>query len=101
MQTKHWLYQYRESNEPWALCCVESYPRGNRAAKKLAFYVYSELIPNDSHCLRVASKRYESADEAADYLADMIAAFDATVEAHAPKDHDRILKFVCPILAKE
>lgn len=76
-------------------------PRGNRQAHKLAFDVYSESIPNDSHCLRVASKRYESADEAADYLTDLIAAFDATIDAHVPEDHDQILKFVSLILAKE
>ncbi len=101
MEKKHWEYQHRKSDEPWALCVVETYPRGNRRAKKLGFDVYSELIPNKARCLRVAPKRYDSAVEAADYLTDMLAAFDFSIIEHKPQDHDQILRFISSILSKE
>lgn len=97
MQKKFWCYQFRETKSPWAIGAIVSFPRGNEKKKKVAFDIYSELIPNDAHVLRVDSQRYDDTMIATNMLTDLIRCFYEVNEG----DYKQIADFVVSILTKE
>lgn len=100
MLKKLWAYQHRESSKPWAICAKVIFPRGNPSRKRISFVVYSERINNEHHVMRSDQKHYESAQDAARDLTDLVAVIDPTFH-ESPADRRQLENFARQAYEKE
>lgn len=98
MKVKEWAYQFRESQYPWCVCAVITYPRGYPQKRTIAFDIYSELIHNDVHCKRIKAQCYDQSESIVNLLTSKLKALDPEFDF---KDLRQLERFAATILAKE